>query len=138
MKQPVTYIPRWAGKYVGIPFDDIHHCWWVVQQVLQHHAHIEVPTYSETSAEELMQVARIMKIEKRLEVWSEVEEPRQFDVVMMCGCMEHNKTAFHTGIMVSDLHVLHIEKRTDSVVLPLTSQLIKHRVNGYYRHRELV
>jgi len=131
-------IPRWVEQYVGIPFDTEHNCWWMVFTVLLEQVNITVPKYTETDPKELIKVAKLMKGERDLGIWSKVEIPKLFDVVQMGANLENRKAILHTGIMINSTHVLHIEENIDSVVMPLTSPLIKHRVVGFFRHRELV
>ena len=41
----------------------------------------------------------------------------------------------HVGVMVDEKHMLHIEHKTDSVIVPLTHHTVQTRVAGFRRHR---
>lgn len=128
---------RWAEKYVGLRFVDHGRtmagvdCWGLVRLIMKDQCNIELPSYGEISATELIAVTKTIAQESNREPWQEVKTPKAFDVVLMRG------RPLHVGIMVSDKHVIHVEETTSSVLLPLTHNAIKHRLCGFRRHREL-
>lgn len=129
---------RWAEKYVGLRFVDKGRsmdgldCWGLVRLVMLNEKGIELPTYGEISATELMQVTRTIARDSKLEPWHVVKRPQPFDVLVMRG------NPLHVGIMLSDKLILHIEEATNSVCIPITHASIKQRIIGIHRHRDLM
>ena len=129
---------RWAEKYVGIIFVDHGRtvqgtdCWGLVRLVLKEQCGVDVPSYGEISATELLMVTKTISQEANREPWHTVKIPKAFDVALMRG------RPLHVGIMISDKQILHIEKKTASVLLPLTHASIKPRLLGFRRHNALL
>lgn len=129
---------RWCEKYVGLRFVDHGRtlkgvdCWGLVRLVMADECGIELPSYGEISATELMTVTRTITQDANREPWHSIKKPQQFDVVLLRG------RPLHVGIMISDSHLIHVEECTASVLLPLTHTAIKPRVLGFRRHRSLI
>jgi len=129
---------RWCEKYVGIRFVDHGRtidgvdCWGLVRLLMANERGIDLPSYGEISATELMLVTKTIMQDANKEPWHSVTRPQAFDVVLMRG------KPLHVGIMVTDKHVLHVEEATASVLLPLSHAAIKPRILGYRRHRAIV
>jgi len=132
---------KWAEKYIGLPFVDHGRdfkgvdCWGLVRLVLIEEKQIEVPTYGDTSALDLDAVSRLMKRDAFLYPWVDVlpNAIQPFDVAVM-----FRRTApIHVGIMVTEKQILHIEEKTDSVIVPITHATITFRYPRFFRHREL-
>jgi cell wall-associated NlpC family hydrolase len=129
---------RWCEKYVGLPFVDHGRtmdgvdCWGLVRIVMKNERNIDLPSYGEISATELLTVTKTISTEANREPWHTVKKPQTFDVVLMRG------KPLHVGIMVSNTQVLHVEEATASVLLPITHNAIKQRIVGFRRHRNLL
>ena len=130
-------IPRWAERYIGLPFVDKGRdlngvdCWGLVRIVLLERAGLSLPTYGEISSNELLRVAHTITDSAAADPWRKVEVSRELDVVVM------KQKSFHVGVMVSASNVLHIEHATDSVAPPLEHVKRAFRIVGFYRHAEL-
>lgn len=131
---------NWIEKYVGIPFVDGGReisgldCWGLVRLVLKNECNVDVPSYGEISADELSQVAREVASECSKEPWHPVAgKPLMFDVAVM----HRRKSPVHVGIMTDPEHLLHIERATHSVYLPVSHPSVSFRAIHYYRHRSL-
>lgn len=130
----------WPEKYVGLPFVDGGRnfkgvdCWGLVRLVLQHECNIEVPSYGEISALDLLKVAGVVAAESAVEPWVQIEKPVTFDVAVM----HRRQTPIHVGIMVTPTEVLHIEKACSTVLIPITHMSISFRPTKFYRHRALL
>lgn len=130
----------WA-RYVGLPFKDGGRdwkgvdCWGLVRLVLKQERGVDVPSYGEISAMDLASVARYVGGESALEPWHPVKSGfRPFDVAVM-----HKRHApIHVGIMATDTHLLHVERHTHAVLVPLVSPLVKFRAVALFRHRDLL
>lgn len=134
-------IPRWVSAYVGIPYADGGldpkgcHCWGLVRLVLSRQAGVEVPKYGPVDGRELLAA---FAGEKRGGTWAVVNGARTvFDVVSMTHRENGRPIECHCGIMVSRRHLLHIEKHTAAIVVPVSDQTVCHRIVGTYRHRAL-
>lgn len=131
-------IPRWVERYIGIPFADEGyslkgcHCWGIVYLVYLRERGIELPTYAEISWRDLHAVARTMLEDSARDPWHRAAVPAQaFDVVLMRG------ESYHAGVMVDGAHILHVERSTDSVCVPVSHPSIRHRVLASFRHKVL-
>lgn len=133
---------RWAEKYVGLRFVDHGRsmegvdCWGLVQLVMREEKGIELPSYGETSALDLAAVAKIVAHESACDPWVPVfpNSVAAFDVAVM-----HRKhDPIHVGIMVNRYSVLHIEAKTDSVIMLISDARIAFRYPRFYRHRDVI
>lgn len=129
----------WAEKYVGLPFVDGGRgwsgvdCWGLVRLIYKTEAKIDLPDYGEISASELIRVSRTIERDSKAEPWVEVvDAPKPFDVLVMRG------RPLHVGVMVTRSHVLHVERHTLTVVVPVNHPSVKMRAIAYHRHRALV
>lgn len=130
---------NWATKYVGIPFikrgfdESGCHCWGLVVLVFRRELGIELPTYGEISATDLMMLASGYQVEH---TWSEVKASLcAFDVVPMTDARTRRLNA-HAGVMSSPSHILHVEPGIGAVNMPIDHMMLRDRVIfGAYRHR---
>lgn len=130
--------------YVGIPFADGGRdrsgcdCWGLVRLVLADHG-IEVPSYGEISAQNLLGIARKVRGSVSHGVWRDVTaEPRQaLDCVVMRHLSSAQEMAVHIGILVSPSLLLHTEKGCDSVQVPLDHLSVRTRILSFQRHKDL-
>lgn len=133
---------RWAERYVGLPFADGGRdidgldCWGLVRLVLKEQKSIDVPSYGEISAADLMKVARTIGRECLADPWKTVSVPHAFDVVVMSSPRVAGRSVSHCGIMVDERRFLHVEQHTHSVLVPITHPTVRNRIRGYYRHRD--
>lgn len=129
---------KWEA-YVGLPFKDFGRdfngvdCWGLVRLVLKSECNIDVPSYGDISAHDLIRVTSTIRGESSSEPWYPVEphEVKAFDVALMQG------RPMHVGIMVSSEQLMHVEEKICTVLLPLTHPAISHRILGFRRHRDL-
>lgn len=127
--------------YVGIPFKDGGRdrsgcdCWGLVRLVLADHG-IDVPSYGEISAENLLGIAREVKGALGAGPWRKVDmEPRRaLDCVVMRHFSSPRRLAVHIGIMASPDLMLHTEAGCDSVKIPLNHPSVRTRILGFQRH----
>lgn len=128
----------WAAKYVGLPFVDFGRdftgvdCWGLVRLVLMEEAHIDVPTYGEISAHDLIKVTQTISSESSIDPWRPVQrnELQAFDLALMRG------RPMHVGIMADAKHLLHVEEKICAVFLPLTHPSVSGRLLRFIRHRD--
>jgi cell wall-associated NlpC family hydrolase len=133
---------NWIERYVGIPFIDGGRdwngldCWGLVRLVLKTECQIDVPSYGEISADDLSAIAREVAGEILKEPWHPTINPQMFDVAVM-----HRHVApVHVGIIVAanPLRMLHVERATHVVFIPVMHATIVQRRLSYFRHRELL
>ena len=128
---------NWTARYIGIPFVDGGReiggldCWGLFRLVYSEQLGVELPSYGEISAMDLLTVARA--INGGQEDWFVPPDPQEFDAVAL-RLYSHGWIA-HVGILTDPKHVLHIEHNTDSVIVPLSHHTVKTRVAGFRRHR---
>lgn len=143
---------HWSARYVGIPFLDGGRdelgcdCWGIHRLIYRNEKGIELPSYGEISADDLVAIARKIKDEKDSEVWLDViGDPRAFDTVLMTGRRVRMveieskpvRADIHIGTYAGDNNVIHADFSAHSVMVPLTHPTIRHRILGYRRHRDL-
>lgn len=139
-------VPFWVGRYVGIPFADNGHdrngcnCWGLVRLVLLQEKGIELPSYAEISAADMLKAARAFRDDSQAEPWRAVgrDAVAAFDVALMHAMAEDSRVPGHVGIMVSNSRVLHVWRATDAVHMAIDHPRIQTRVIGFYRHRDLM
>jgi cell wall-associated NlpC family hydrolase len=132
--------------YVGIPFRDGGRdregcdCWGLVRLVYRDVAGIDLPSYGEIGATELLAIAREVGAAIRGDPWRCVtDDPRRpLDVVVMARQGHAIRAAFHVGVMIDGKRVLHTEQMTDSHTVPIDHPSLASRIIGFYRHRLLV
>lgn len=135
---------HWTTKYIGIPFADAGstrdgcNCWGLVCLVLSEQRGIEVPTYGEITARDLVAAARAMGRDGLKTPWTRVTEPKAFDVALMYAMTPTNaRVVGHAGIMSSPTDLLHVWRKTDAVNMAIDHPRIRHRIVGFYRHAAL-
>ena len=119
---------NWWGRYIGMPYDRAH-CWELVRKVYQDHRGIELPSYGEVSARDLVRVAR--KISEEQGAWDAVTEPQAFDVALMRG----RSAVWHVGVMTDPAHVMHTERASNAVRIRVDDMAMRGRIVGYRRYQ---
>lgn len=135
---------HWVFNYVGKPFEDggrgpdSYDCWGLVVSVYGRVYGIDLPTYGEVSANDLLAAARCMSMDSVCSPWRAVTEPEEPDVALLAGYAPDGKRLrrlpVHVGVVVSTNQLLHVESGINTVLVPLTHLSVRHRVLGYYRH----
>lgn len=131
--------------YVGIPFLDHGRdragcdCWGLVRLVLAEQAGLDLPSYGEISADELLAVSRRIRQATDNGPWRRVDgEPRRaLDVVVMHSLAEAAAAPVHVGVMLDARRMLHTVKAADSHVVPLSHPSVASRIVGIFRHVSL-
>ena len=119
----------WWAKYIGTPYAEAH-CWELVRRVYSDQRGIDLPSYGEIDAAKLVEVARAMAGAQAADIWVPATHGEAFDVALLRG----RAHVWHVGVMVGPRHMLHTERATNAVVVPLSHPLIAGRVTGYRRY----
>jgi cell wall-associated NlpC family hydrolase len=131
--------------YVGIPFVDGGRgmdgcdCWGLLRLVYQREAGIELPSYGEISAAEVIAVARQIRSAITMDPWIDVaaQPRREFDCVVMRKLEEAQRVPYHVGVMVSSTRLLHTVYAADSHTVDTSDPSVARRIIGFYRHKDL-
>lgn len=129
----------WAAAYVGLPFVDGGRdrrgvdCWGLVRLVYAAERGIDLPSYGEISAADLLALARAFTAGAQGAHWPETLHPHPFDVAVMRSGQGH-RGIVHVGVMVDARRVLHVERATDSVIVPITHHSVAGRIMGFRRY----
>lgn len=147
---PLTAVPGWAARYVGLPFADGGRdfrgvdCEGLCRLVMQREAgDPPIPPYGILSADGLVAVARAIGKNAALPPWVSVQrdELRPFDWVLMTARERVGgrpcSIVAHCGVMITGALVLHVEVATHSVVVPLDHHTVNSRLAGFVRHEAL-
>ncbi|MCF2522351.1 hypothetical protein [Bradyrhizobium sp. G127] len=136
--------PRWASRFVGIPFkvDGLDrrgcHCWGLVRLVLKERAGFDLPAYAEYNASDLLRAAKLFAASAKSDEWREVAAPyRALDCVLMTAMSGRVRIEGHVGVLVTPFLLLHVWEATAAVLMPLDHPLIKTKILGVYRYRNL-
>lgn len=127
----------WWGRYVGLPFVDGGRgeggldCWGLVRAVYLDVLGVELPTYGEISARDLLRVARQMSAGKD-DGWVEPVCPEDTDVVLMRSAKSMGRVV-HVGLVAGGAGVLHTEAATGCVLVPRRHVSVCGRIVGYRR-----
>lgn len=122
-------VTDWWGKYVGTPYTVLN-CWQLVRMVYAGERGVVLPSYAEIDAASLVQIARTMKADADGETWQPSTAPEAFDVCLMRG----RSAVWHVGVMTDPAHVLHSEKATDAVRVPINALHMRGRITGFRRY----
>lgn len=132
----------WIDRYLNLPFVDGGRstsgvdCWGLVQLVYRQELEIELPSYAEISAHDLINVSRKISVGKDGDIWQNVEaaEIEPFDVCVMR--FFGRKRIGHVGLVVDKRTILHIERVADATLTPLSHYTIRERIECFRRHRK--
>lgn len=128
----------WAIDYVGAPYVEgargpkAYDCWGIVRQVFRDRLGVELPVYGDIGADDLRRVAREISRGRDTWPWSPVDQPREFDVAVMSR--PGGRAPVHVGVCVGPSAVLHTEKATGAVLVPLSSPFVRFRILGFRRY----
>lgn len=128
----------WPWGYVGIPFgerDGEMTCWSLVREVLKNVGGIDVPSYGEISASDLIAVARTMTRQQADPIWIPTRKAESMTVALMG--QNGSRFVSHVGICVDGRSLLHADRAAHSVIVPLDHFSVRHRILGFRRHRAL-
>lgn len=137
---------HWTSRYVGIPFKqnglsrDGLHCWGLCRLVLQEECCLDLPSYAEQSAADLIAAAKFFRGDSMCDPWIKVEVPREFDIALMSAMSEGGRprvVAGHCGIMIDPETVLHVWEATNAMQMRIDHPRIRHKMLGFYRHKAL-
>lgn len=124
-------------SYVGIPFSRLH-CWGLVALVYADHG-VELPSYGEIGAKELLAIAHTVSRESAGEPWQPATEPyRKLDVVVMKRLSETGKAPVHVGVMLDARRMLHVTEAAASHIIRLGNPRLPFKVLSVHRHKAFV
>ncbi|MBN9078182.1 MAG: hypothetical protein BGN87_06195 [Rhizobiales bacterium 65-79] len=131
--------------YVGVPFRDGGRdqagwdCWGLVRFAHWDEAGVELPSYGEISAADLLSAARAMREGAQDEIWRRVTDlpRRRMDVVLMRRLGDSGRAPVHVGILADERRMLHVEEAADTHLVPLDHPTVRPRILDFFRHRDL-
>jgi hypothetical protein len=136
----------WEAKYVGIRFDDENanggaHCYGLVKAVFKNERRVALPEHSELTVDDMIAMAREVNSAIETGPWRGVPKGQEaeFDVAVFMGWVElpdgrMERQPTHMGVITPTRNVLHVEKKTSAVCVPLTHPSIRFRYRGAYRY----
>lgn len=132
----------WSQRYIGLRYVDGGRdrkpgvdCWGLIRLVYSAELGIDLPSYGDTSAADLIAVAREIGAGRNGDAWAPVAcaDARSFDVVVMR--YNGRKLIGHVGILTERLDVLHTEKASGAVIVPQDHLTIRERIECFRRHK---
>jgi len=133
----------WLNRYVGAPFVSCGRtvagldCWGLVRLIYAQELGMELPSYGEISAHDLVRVSREITDGKDGDVWADVAKAdlKAFDVVVMR--YHGSRRIGHVGVLADATTMIHVEEASAAVVVPLAHFTIRERIACFRRHRFL-
>lgn len=134
-------IPSWAGRYVGLEYEDRgrgpkHDCWSLIRTVYQEQFGLNLPSYAEsyataTDAEEIGQLVR----GEAQTIWHSIplREAQEGDVLVL----RIKGQPCHCAVVVMPPLFLHIHQGINAALERWDSLKWRDRISGLYRHEEL-
>lgn len=131
-------VPIWAGRYIGLPFRDLGRdragldCWGLVRLVTSEQFNVSllsfIGEYGKTA--DIAGIAAL--IEREAQLWLPVQpgQEKLGDVIVL----RLRGSPVHTGLVLGDQLMLHIEQGIDSAIEKYASPRWKDRIYGFYRH----
>jgi cell wall-associated NlpC family hydrolase len=147
MPSPSASKQPWPSRYVGRPFDDHDgaqgaHCWGLVRRVFEAERGILLPAYGAISASDMVAMAREVRDAIAHGPWMMVPagQETEFDVALFNGWVtypdgDERYEPNHVGIFALARNVLHVERATAAVHIPLTHKSLARRYAGAWRYR---
>jgi cell wall-associated NlpC family hydrolase len=128
---------EWAEQYIGLQYRELGRdrdgldCWGLVVMVMREQLGLEVDEFP---------IAK----ESGTAEWPEVErrEAQPFDVCVMYSIWRHplrglQRAPIHCGLVAPRARVLHIERHTACVCIPIARLEQRNRIKGFYRYRRI-
>ena len=94
---------------------------------------VDLPVYGETSAHDLLRVARAMSSAAE-EMWEKCDPAALAVVGMRSG--SGGRFVCHVGVMVDAERVLHVERKANASVVSSRHFSVAGRIVGYWRMRQ--
>ncbi len=134
---------RAFNKYIGLPYVkkgrtlEGFDCYGLVYLAYKMDLAIELPSYGEISADDLLATSRNLEEGAKLDIWSDVahKDIQPYDVVAMRKV--GGKVLSHCGLVVSKTHLIHSLKTTDCAIVALDDFTIRERIACFRRHKKL-
>ncbi len=126
----------WWFRYIGLPFEDggrgphSYDCWGLIKAVYADRLGVDLPSYGEISARDLIRVSRQMEGSKD-DGWVECG-PVPLAVALMTTTATGRRIA-HVGVMVDERRVMHVMRATLTAVVPVSHFSVAGRIVGYRR-----
>lgn len=127
-------------KYEQLEFEDKgrgpkYDCWGLCRFHYYEEYQILLPSYVESysTSQDQKEIAVLISGECRKD-WIEVLSPQVGDIVTLRVLGE----PWHCGVMVEPKRFLHIMRGINSCIERLTSPVWARRIDGFYRHPQLV
>lgn len=132
-------------KYCKVEFKDKGRdwkgcdCWGLGTLIYKEELGIELPSYGDISAHDLIKVSKAISEGSRVEeVWKPIEKnavrPYDFCLMHLAG----TKRLGHVGIVIDGGHIIHIEKGVNAAIVPFDHYTVRERITGFRRHRSLI
>lgn len=134
-------IPIWAGRYIGLPFKEHGRdatgldCWGLVRLVLHEQFGYPLPSYTQEykSPYDVRGVSAL--IGREAQKWQPVKSGTEkcADVIVL----RLRGQPLHTGLVLGDGTMLHIERFIDSAIERYTNSQWRDRIDGFYRYQNI-
>lgn len=138
----VSVARKWE-PYIGKPFEEnargphAFDCWGLARAIYKDLHGIDLPSYGEIDAADLLAVARTMAGAEVADPWHLVASPAECDIALMRS-PRGGRAIIHVGVMVDAGNVLHTQRASHSVIVPIDHYSVSGRIAGFRRHRLLV
>lgn len=133
----------WAQKYLHIPFVDYGRdplgcdCFGLVALILTSELGLKLSTFPEIGPCDYDQIENTIAAEVVARKAVAIARAQEFDVVVLRGRVNINgrvvSAPIHLGLVTDAHEIIHTQKGTGVVCVPLSHMSIKSRIVGVYR-----
>lgn len=133
---------NWPASYVGLPFLSKGRdragidCWGLTRLVYGEQLGIDLPSYGEIGAFEMIRVADAIGDALRKENWLPCQR-KAFAVAVMTASSPDRRThraPFHVGVFVDPFRILHVEALSETSIVRANHPTIARRILGVYEY----
>ena len=124
----IPYLNQGRDKSVGLD------CWGLLRVFYREHLGVYLPSFQDVYQDALDNVAVAAAMDAHQGTWVSVKRPVYGDAVRL----RLRGDACHVGVYLGHGQMLHTQVGHDSALDRLDDPRWRHRIAGYYRHRDLM
>lgn len=142
---------EWEAQYIGLQYRELGRdragldCWGLVVLVLREQLGLEVDEFPVARSSGCGGMQAQIEQQSGTFDWPEVDrrEVQPFDVCVMFSIWRDaadqrlQRGPIHCGLVATRARVLHIERNTASVCIPIGRLEQRNRIKGFYRYRRI-
>jgi cell wall-associated NlpC family hydrolase len=133
---------HWVDKYIDTEYGvgpGQRQCWGLIQDVYLGELGIKLEDFRPMDDSDIADTMRVGRTFRReILKWQKVEDPREFDVVVMSGYAQDQdrvvRAPLHAGVVVGTDRVLHVEQGRGANCVLLSHWTVSRKILAFCRH----